>query len=207
MATIKVRGRGVVQAQPDEAVVTFEVVAVADGAAEAFATAGERARALDAVLDDAGVDAGRRSTLGIVLHELQEFDAAGQPRRTHRASTTVSVRFLDPEEIPPLLQAAVDRADAYVRGPVWRLSDTSAAAAEACRRAAADASARAEAYAGALGLRVGAIERLEEAATAEHGPVAGVAMRSVMTAEPPPIYPGELQVGAVVDVVFALEPK
>src|SRR5438874_2543979 len=95
MATIKVRGRGTVGARPDEAVVTFEVVAVADGAAEAFATAGERAKALDAVLDDAGIEVERRSTLGIVLHELQEFDAGGQPRRTHRASTTVNVRFTD----------------------------------------------------------------------------------------------------------------
>jgi uncharacterized protein len=207
MATIRVRGRGVVQAQPDEAVVTFEVVAVADGAAEAFATAGERAKALDAVLDDAGVDVDRRSSIGIVLHELQEYDPGGQPRRTHRASTTVSVRFVDADEIPPLLQAAVDRADAYVRGPVWRLSDTSDAAAEACRRAAADATERAEAYAAALELRLGAIERVEEAAAAEHVPVAGLAMRSVVTAEPPPIYPGELQVGAVVDVVYALEAK
>jgi uncharacterized protein YggE len=206
MATVKVRGRGTVQVAPDEAVVTFEVVVVADGAAEAFATAGERTKALDAVLDDAGIDLERRSTLGIVLHELQEFDAEGQPRRTHRASTTVSVRFAHADAIPPLLRAAVERADAYVRGPVWRLSDSSDAAAEACRRAAADAAARAEAYAAALGLGVGAVERVEEAATAEHAGVAGLAMRSAMAAEPPPIYPGELQVSAVVDVVFALEP-
>jgi uncharacterized protein YggE len=206
MATVKVRGRGTVTAQPDEAVVTFEVVAVADAAAEAFAVASERANALDAVLDDAGIGAARRSTVGIVLYEHQEFEPGGQPRRTHRASTTVNVRFPDPDSIPPVLREAVDRADAYVRGPQWRLSDPTDAAAEACRRAAADAATRAEAYAGALGRRLGAVEAVEEVTTRESSPVRGVALRATAAGEPPPLYPGELEIAAAVDIVFTLEP-
>ena len=191
------------EAQPDEAAVTFEVVAVAEGAAEAFTTAAERARALDAVLDDAGIDPSRRSTVGIVLHEHQEFDASGQPRRTHRASTTVSVRFADPDAIPPLLAAAVERADAYVRGPIWRLSDPSDAEAEACRRAVADARSRAEAYAGALGSKLGKVESVEEVAPGGHA-VRGIVLRAA-AAEPPGLYPADLTVSAAVDVVFGLE--
>jgi uncharacterized protein YggE len=203
MATIKVRGRGTVEAQPDEAVVTFEVVAIADGAAKAFAAASERAKELDAVLDDAGIEAARRSTVGIALHEHQEFDPGGQPRRTHRASTAVSVRFAEPDSIPPLLAAAVERADAYVRGPQWRLSDSSAAEAEACRRAVADANARAQAYAGALGSELGPVESVEDVAAG--GPVpAGLAFRAV-AAEPPALYPADLTVSALVDVVFRIE--
>jgi uncharacterized protein YggE len=205
MATIKVRGRGMVEAQPDEAVVTFEVVAVADGAADAFATAAKRAKALGEVLDDAAVDVARRSTVGIALHEHQDFDGGGQPRRMHRASTAVSVRFADPDSIPPLLAAAVERADAYVRGPLWRLSDTSAAEAEACRRAVADATSRAEAYAAALGAKLGPVESVKD--VAPDGPVpAGLAFRAVAVAEPPALYPADLAVSALVDVVFALEP-
>src|SRR5919197_1845992 len=162
MATIKVRGRGTVTVRPDEAVVAFEVASIADGAAEAFATTAQRARVLDTVLDEAGIANDRRSTVGIVLHEHQEFDASGQPRRMHRAATTINVRLADADAIPPLLQAAVGRADAYVRGPLWRLSDTSEAAAEACRRAVADATHRADAYAGALGSRAGRVESVEE---------------------------------------------
>jgi uncharacterized protein YggE len=206
MATLKVRGRGTVPAQPDEAVVAFELVALADGAAEAFATAGERAQALGAVLDDADIPVERRSTVGIVLHEHQELDPSGQPRRTHRASTTVTVRLADPDAIPALLQAGVERAEAYVRGPMWRLSDSSAAAAEACRRAIADATGRAEAYASALGARIGSVETVEEIASGEAMPAAGVHLRAVAAADAPPLYPGELQVSSLVDVVFALEP-
>jgi uncharacterized protein YggE len=204
MATIKVRGSGTVEAQPDEAAVTFEVAAVADAAAEAFTTAAERARALDAVLDDAGVDVGRRSTVGIVLHEQPEFDPSGETRRTHRASTTVTVRFGDIDAIPPLLTAAVERADAYVRGPLWRLSDPREAEAEACRRAVADAKSRAEAYAAALGAKLGVVESVEDAAPG--GPVVRGVMLRAAAAEAPALYPADLTVSASVDVVFALEP-
>jgi uncharacterized protein YggE len=206
MATIKVRGRGTVPAQPDEAVVTFEVVALAEAAGEAFAEASRRANALGAVLDEAGIEPARRSTTGIVLHEHQEFDADGQPRRTHRASTAISIRFTNVAAIPPLLQAAVQRADAYVRGPAWRISDPSAAASEACRLAVADAKGRAEAYAAALGSRLGPVETVEEAGAGDFVP-GGVHFRAIAAAEAsPPLYPGELQVSAQVDVVFALEP-
>ena len=194
--------------EPDEAVLSFEVVAVADGAADAFNSVGRRATALAAVLDEARIDRARRSTTRIALHEQQEFDAAGQPRRTHRASTTVSVRFDEADAIPPLLQTAVERADAYVHGPSWRLSDPRDAAAEACRRAVADATGRAEAYAAALGSRLGPVETVEEVGAGETVPVAlhFAAARAAAAAEPPPLYPGELQVSALVDVVFALEP-
>src|SRR6266545_337084 len=138
MATIKVRGKGTVNVRPDEAVVAFEVASIADAPAEAFAAAAERATALDGVLDEAGIDRDLRSTVGIVLHEHHEFEASGTPRRMHRASTVINVRLADAGAIPALLQAAVERADAYLRGPFWRLSDTAAAEAEACRLAVAE---------------------------------------------------------------------
>jgi uncharacterized protein YggE len=204
MGTIRVRGVGTVEATPDEAVVTFEVAAVADRAAEAFAAATEQARELDAVLDDAGIEPERRSTVGIAVHEHHEVDASGQPRRAHRASSTVDVRLAGAEAIPALLAAAVERADAHVRGPLWRLEDTGDATAEAGRRAVADATRRAETYAGALGGKVGPVEAVEEVALG--GPFHPVVARSVLAADTMPVHPGELTVSVAVDVVFALEP-
>jgi uncharacterized protein len=206
MATIKVRGKGTVNVRPDEAVVAFEVASVADAPAEAFAATAERATALAAVLDEAGIDRDLRSTVGIVLQEHHEFEPSGTARRTHRASTVVNVRLADAGAIPALLQAAVERAEAYLRGPFWRLSDTAAAEAEACRLAVADATRRADAYAGALGLRLGAVETVEEGAAVAGGEPFRAAAVAVRAPEPPPLYPAELSVSAVVDVVFALEP-
>jgi uncharacterized protein len=203
MATIKVRGHASVEVRADEAVLTFEAVAVADAAAEAFAAASERAATLDEVLDDAGIERARRSTMGVVLHEHQEFDAAGQPRRTHRASTTVSVRMTEPEAIPAVLASAVARSGAYVRGPHWRAADTTEAATEACRRAVADAQVRAEAYAGALGVRLGRVASVDEIAAGDLGPV-HPPVRAIAAAAPAAVHPAELSVSAIVDVVFEL---
>ena len=201
MATIKVRGRGTVPVRPDEAILTFELVSIADAPGDAFAETSRRAAALDSVLDEQGIDRDARSTIGIVLHEHQEFDVGGEPRRAHRAATTVNVRLTELETLPPLLEAALERAEAYVRGPSWRLSDTSGATAEACRRAITDASDRAAAYAGAIGLRVGDVQSVEDVGAPEAGPARAVVLHAV---EAPPIYPGELVVSASVDVVFEL---
>ena len=203
MATIKVRGRASVDVRADEAVLTFEAVGVADGAADAFAAASERATALDDVLDAAGIEPARRSTVGIVLHEHQQLDEIGQPRRLHRASATVDVRMTQAEAIPPLLAAAVKRAEAHVRGPFWRASDTSEAAAEACRRAVADATNRAEAYASALGARLGRVASVEDVAGGHFGPV-DLPTRAFAAAAPAPVHPGELTVSATVDVLYEL---
>jgi uncharacterized protein len=205
MATIKVRGTGSVTVEPDEAVISFEIATVADAPADAFATTSERAAALAAVLDDAGIERNRRSTVGISLHEHQEFEASGTSRRAHRASTLVNVRLADTDSIPPLLQAAVERADAYLRGPFWRLADAGAAEAEACRLAIDDATRRAEAYAGALGSRVGRVDLVEEVAVGGAMPGGGPTL-ALAARQPPELYPAELAVAAVVDVVFALEP-
>jgi uncharacterized protein YggE len=202
MGTIKVRGVGTVEVRPDEAVVTFEVAAVAEAPADAFASATERARELDAVLDDAGVAPDRRSTLGIVLHEHHEVDATGQARRAHRAATTVNVRLAETDAIPPLLAAAVERADAYVRGPAWALADSGDATVEAGRRAVADASRRAEAYATALGCTVGQVQSVEEV-PAGWSPYPGP-VRAMAAAEGPPVHPADVTISAAVDVVYEL---
>jgi uncharacterized protein YggE len=203
MATLKVRGRGTVDVRADEAVLTFEAAAVAEAAADAFAAASERAAALDEVLDDAGIEPGRRSTLGVVVDEYHEVDAAGQPRRKHRASTTVNVRMTDADAIPAVLAAAVERTGAYVRGPHWRAADTTDAATEACRRAVANAQLRAEAYAGALGVRLGRVASVDEVAVGEYAPV-HLPVRRIAAAAPAAVHPAELAVSAVVDVVFEL---
>jgi len=204
MGTIKVRGVGTVDVKPDEAVVTLEVAAVADAAAEAFAAASARGRELEVVLDDAGIDEDRRSTVGVVLQEHHELDGAGHPRRAHRASTTINVRLSDPADIAPLLAAAVERADAYVRGPVWRLADAADASVEAGLRAVADGSRRAEAFAAALGRNLGSVESVEEV-PAGWSPYPGP-VRAMAAAEGPTVHPVDVTVSVAVDVVYELAP-
>jgi uncharacterized protein YggE len=201
MASVKVRGRGNVPARPDEAILTLEVVAVADSAVEAFSDASERAAALDGVLDEASVAAEARSTVGTTLDEFDEYEDGRVVRHRHRAAHAVSVRLTETDAIMRLLRAAVERSGTHVRGPFWHVRESSAAEAEACRRAVADSRQRAEAYAQGLGLRVGPVVAVEDAPEHLHlvsGPVRAAAVRD------PAVYPAELTVSAAVDVTYEL---
>ena len=70
--TITVRGRGFAPARPTEVVVSFESAAVRPTAAEAFAEAGKRHAALDALCDELGIDEARRTTTQTAVHEYRE---------------------------------------------------------------------------------------------------------------------------------------
>jgi uncharacterized protein len=203
MATVKVRGHGTVSVRPDEAIVTLEVVSVADSAADAFSDASERAAALDGVLDEAGIAIDARSTVGTTVHEFDEY-ADGRPaRHRHRATNTVNVRLTETDAIMRLLRTAVERTGANVRGPFWRAADTATAEAEACRKAIADSKQRADAYAERLGLSVGAVAAVEDAPERPmHAPIGGP-VRAFAAADPG-VYPAEFAVSSTVDVTFEL---
>jgi uncharacterized protein YggE len=204
MATIVVRGRGSASGRPDEAVVMLEVAAVREAAAEAFADVAERSAALEQVCDEFEIAEEARSTAGIAVYEHHDYDGEGGTRTRQRAANRLTLRLADPEPLPALLKAAVERAGAHVQGPWWQLADDNPAVAEARRLAAADARRRAEAYAGALGLRLGAVEKVVEQETGGlHRPVFGSLLAS--TDAPPPVHPGQLAAEAAVDVTYALE--
>ncbi|HWC31751.1 MAG TPA: SIMPL domain-containing protein, partial [Actinomycetota bacterium] len=76
-------------------------------------------------------------------------------RKGFRASSSVTVRIDDVAIIGKLMSEATGRARAEVRGPWWGVKPDNAARAEACRLAATDARRKAEAYAAALGKRLG----------------------------------------------------
>jgi uncharacterized protein len=73
-----------------------------------------------------------------------------------RAWNQVVVRVGDASVVGELIAGAVDRG-AQVSGPAWTIATNNPARVEACKEAALDARRRAQAYADALGVRVGAL--------------------------------------------------
>ena len=69
----------------------------------------------------------------------------------------------DPDRIAPLLREAVGTAQGQVRGITWQVDADNPAHHELLGEAARDARRRAEAYVGALGLSLGAVELISEA--------------------------------------------
>jgi uncharacterized protein YggE len=81
-----------------------------------------------------------------------------------RAWNQVVVRVGDASVVGELIAGAVDRG-AQVSGPAWTIATNNPARVEACKEAALDARRRAQAYADALGVRVGALVAVRDPGT------------------------------------------
>ena len=206
--TVGVRGHALVPGEPDQLEVALTVFAVEDSAASALTAAARLSGELVAVLSELAVPDGARSTSGITVREEFERIEGRWARRGYRASNQVVVRLHEPDRIGRLMTEAVARARARVDGPRWRFKSENPARAEACRQAAADARRKAEAYAGALGLRLGDVLKVVEPGT-DQDFEAGLAPAPLRDAPGPTdmqMRAGHLDVEAAVEVTFALEP-
>jgi uncharacterized protein YggE len=208
MATISVQGRATVPGTPDEAVVAVELRALRPTSQEAYAEVAERSGRLDALCDSLGIAGTARSTQGVSVQEQREHDGTTWRHRGYLASNTVLVRLADPQLVARLLKEAVEQVQARVAGPWWQVAQTNPARLEACRLAAAEARRKADAYADALGARLGALIRVREPRRRDsEWPVRQQLLSARAPIEEPeiPLHAGELDVSAVVDVTFAIE--
>ena len=204
--TVTARGEGVVPGKPDEGVWTVEVTALKDSPDAALADIGTRSRALDDLLGALPVAKERRSTAGVTVREEFDWVEGKQVHRGFRAAKVVTVRLADATLAGRLIQESIARAAANVQGPMWWIAPDNPARAEACRGAAIEAKRKAEAYAQALGLRLGAVTEIREPST-RGGPMRAMRMpvaMSVAEAQPLDVDPGELSVSAEVEVTFHL---
>jgi uncharacterized protein YggE len=110
-----------------------------------------------------------------------------------------------------LIKQAVARTSAQVEGPWWQATPENPARLEACTRAASIARAKAEAYAEALGVRLGA---LTEVSKPDFRSIPRIATsrdaffgRLMDDSQEIPIESCALEIRAIVDVTFRLEPS
>jgi len=207
-ATVTARGDAVAPGRPDEGIWTLEVTAVKDTPDAALADVGTRSQALEKLLDELGIKE-KRSTTGVTVREELEWAEDKQVHRGFRASNVLTVRLADATVAGSLIQEAIARAAAVVSGPVWWIAPDNPARIEACRAAAAEAKRKAQAYAEALGLRLGTVAEIKEPPMGM-GPMPRMrapafAMTAAANMTPIDVDPGELDVHAQVEVSFFLE--
>ena len=205
VATVSVRGRATAFARPDEARCSLSITHVHTTAPTAIGEVTRRAEALSALFEELGVAAGDRFTSSVVVDDQTEFRNGASVVTGQRASVRIDVRLRDTGEVGRLLRDAVDRARAHVDPPRWIVAPDNPAQLDAYRAAAADARRRAEAYAGGLGLRVGAVVAAAEPG-ADAQPPGLMRAHAATAADAPavPVEPGDLEVSAAVSVTFAL---
>ena len=212
MATLTVRGEAVVPAEPDDVALALEIDVVRATPEEAFGDVAARSARVEQVLDELGVARGTWSTTGVSVGPHHEYDDRG--RREHRgyvAANRVLVRVADKSVLSTLMRLAVERAQARIQGPWWRIALSNPARYAAYREAAAAARSKAEAYAEALGGRLGAITSVSEPGLSEPSVYGSHHVRETAvfgaTIEESRMHiePGELNVSAALDVTFALD--
>jgi uncharacterized protein YggE len=202
--TVTARGEATVPGRPDLGVWTIAIGALDASSEAALADVGTRSEALEAVLSELGVPPEQRSTTGVTVREEFDYVDGKQVHRGFRAQNVVTVRLADHAAAGKLLQASIEKAKAEVRGPVWWIAPDNPARIEACKRAATEARRKAEAYADALGMRLGGVTEIREPSDVGAAPMPrAMALAASETAID--VDPGELNVDARVEVSFLLE--
>ena len=213
MASVVVTGSAAQLVQPDRAVIGLGLSVVARDAATALDQVSERSATLRDRLAGLGFGAGDWVTDGVTVAEEWEYRRDQNTLIGHRASTAVTVTVEQLDRLAPLVRLAVGDAGAQVRDLVWEVERDHPARTELLGRAARDARRRAEAYTGALGLQLGAVELISEAPIgAVPGPQPygdAMPMARAMKAQAAPdlaVSGGRIELTAEVHLRFAILP-
>ena len=148
LLTVSASGRS--EARPDEARLQLGVQSVAPSAGEAGRANREKMARVTAALTRLGVRPDDLQTRNLSLQRIEY----GRERGRFRADNVVEVRLRDMNRVGEAVAAVTDAGANLLSGPDLRISDREAASRSAYAAAYRAARARADAYAGAAGLRV-----------------------------------------------------
>lgn len=202
---LEVAAVGEVTRVPDIVRVNAGVVTQAATAVEAIRQNGERMARVRAALRRAGVAERDIQTSAISLQADYRHQENRPPVLTgYRASNEVNVRFRDIAASGPILDALVAEGANQINGPNLGIDRPEAALDEARTRALANARARAELYAGALGMRVKRVLYVSETGGMPSPPMPMYRMNA-QAADATAIVPGEQTLAVTLTVGFELE--
>ncbi|HEU4656304.1 MAG TPA: SIMPL domain-containing protein [Capillimicrobium sp.] len=206
--TLAVVGQGSAFATPDTAELGAAVTKVARRAEPARADVARRMGDLLAALDRLGIARADVQTTSVSVDRGRHRKP---PRVRYTARSSISIMVRDVAKVGPVLDALVAAGADDVDGPWFGFSSPSAGRAEAEQAALADARARADAIAAAVGMRVVGVRSIDLDPGASGGPVGDSAAASAPAASgkggaPTPVEAGREQVFASVAVVYVLGP-
>jgi len=205
---LSLAGHGEVRMAPDMAVVTIGVMSQATTADQAVAANTASMQTIFAALKAAAIDAKDIQTSNFTVQPRYQYNNEGKPPRLdgYDVSNTVTVIVRKLDSLGGVLDRAVTAGSNQINGIQFQVSKPDAALDEARKLAVADARRKAEVYAAASGVTLGAIQSLSEGAGYEP-PVPLVrakAMRAEMQADVP-IAQGEQALAVDVNIVWDIK--
>lgn len=206
---LTVSGQGEAAAKPDMATVRIGTVSEADTAAAALT---ENSTELQAVIDQvksAGVEPRDIQTSGFSVSPRYADQRNSSTERHivgYVVSNAVTVRIRKLDGLGALLDTLVKAGANDIGGIQFAISDTSELKDTARIAAIADAKHKAEIYAKAAGVELGAIRAIDEGGVDIPRPQPMMRMEAMASA-PMPVEAGEETVSARVRLVFEIQPK
>ncbi|OFV80451.1 MAG: hypothetical protein A2W26_09420 [Acidobacteria bacterium RBG_16_64_8] len=209
--TITVVGDATVSSAPDEAVLTLTIETDGDDPGTAM---NQNAEAVTAVIDrlkQEDVEDGDIETANVSVYPIRSYhpETGKETLVGYRCQNSIRVTLADADVVGRVLSAAVEAGANVVSGPVWKLSDDTAAVTEALRKATEKARAKAEALADAQGVELGDVVMMTE--TNVEVPVYPMFESALMkdlasgAVSETPISPASLDISATVTVTYELK--
>jgi uncharacterized protein YggE len=208
--SIRVTGTATLSVPPEEASIDLGIVTEAPDAKDAARQNAQKMSAvLEALRGKLGANA-RIETISYSLDPVYRYPERSEPVLSgYSARNIVRVQELPLDKVGETIDLATTSGANSVSNVSFGLRDEKAAKARALRDAAADAKAKADTLADALGVRVQGILAVlegEPEVIRPLGPVYRAELAMADKAAPTPIEGGKIQVNATVTLVVAIQP-
>jgi uncharacterized protein YggE len=202
--TITMTGHGETRAAPDMAQITAGVTTTAPTAAQALSANSARMKGVFATLEKLGVPQKNIQTANFYVSPQYTNGDNNNPRRLtgYQVNNDVSVRLDDIARLGGALDALVTAGANQINGVSFSIQNDAPLMEKARTDAIADARIRAETYARAAGVSLGAILSISEGGT--EAPLRPMYRMAVMQGTPTQIAPGEQSVTADVTLVWEI---
>ena len=206
--TLSISAEAKVERAPDVADISAGVVTQGATASEAMRANATRMSAVIEALKRAGVADRDIQSSALNLQPQYKYQDNLPPVLVgYQASNTVSVEMRRIGDMGRIIDALVSAGSNQINGPTFRVDKPDAALDDARTAAFGKARARAELYARAAGMRVKRILSISEGGDVRppYPPTPMYAMRAQAMDKATPVAPGEVELGATVNVMFELD--
>lgn len=204
-ASVRVRGEGVVEVIPDAARISVGIFASRANLKKARQEAASSATGIVAAIKALGIPSRDMQTSRFSIYPRTDRDAKGKETMLGydvRNTVTITVRDLD--QLPVVLDAAVEASANQVTGPVFFIQHPEEAEGEARRLAMASARRRAEVLAREAGATLGRVRSIADYESGSRGTFRNMRVMASVAERSIPIEAGTETVAAEVEVVWEL---
>jgi uncharacterized protein YggE len=188
---ITVTGEGTVEGAPNLALITLGVVSEAQAASEALSANSQSMNRIIGALKEGGIEARDLQTYGFSVEPVYSQPPEARDQSTpfrpeivgYRVQNNVTLRIRDLARVGAILDQVVTLGANSISGPSFTVDNPTALQDQARNAAIADALRKGKLYAGAAGISLGPIFRIDENYTPPPQPYAAAPMLRMEAAQ------------------------